>query len=151
MQDPSFDSISVVVKSVISEEWRWPPRNRGIRCGRYRNAVFIIYNPIGPLRPGVVANKSDANQYGVFLKSTHIIVVSYLTQTYLFGESSKRITRCKTVAFGVPYIGIEWLWGRFFASMAGKTGEMGHFDAILAGNMGYKACSNRYGQKKSFL
>ena len=32
--------------------------------------------------------------------------------------------------------------------MAGKTGEMGHFDAILAGNMGYKACSNRYGHKK---
>ena len=98
MQDPSFDSISVVVKSVISEEWRWPPRNRGIRCGRYRDAVFIIDNPIGPLRPGVVANKCDANQYGVFLKTIHIIVVLNLMQTYFLLICLKRITRCKTVA-----------------------------------------------------
>jgi len=60
--DSSFDNKTVAFESVISEEWHWSPIEKDFRCGRYRDAVFIIYNPIGPLRPGVVANKCDANQ-----------------------------------------------------------------------------------------
>jgi hypothetical protein len=32
--------------------------------------------------------------------------------------------------------------------MAGKTGKKGLFDAILAGNVDYMACGERYGHKK---
>jgi hypothetical protein len=38
--------------------------------------------------------------------------------------------------------------GAFFASMAGRTGKKGLFDAILAGNVDYMACGERYGHKK---
>ena len=47
-----------------------------------------------------------------------------------------------------PYLRKRALKRRYCASMAAKTRFLGSYVAILAGNRGYRACSERYGQKE---
>ena len=47
-----------------------------------------------------------------------------------------------------PYLRKMALIGRFCASMAAKTRVLAIFEAILAGNRGYRGCSERYGQNQ---
>ena len=47
-----------------------------------------------------------------------------------------------------PYLRKRAFKGRFCASMAVKTRVLAIFEAILAGNRGYRGCSERYGQKE---
>ena len=45
-----------------------------------------------------------------------------------------------------PYLRKRAFKGRLFASMAAKMPKNRVFAAILAENMGYRACGNKYGQ-----
>ena len=48
-----------------------------------------------------------------------------------------------------PYLRKMAFKGRFCASMAAKNRVLGYFAAILAGNRGYRGCSDRYGQNQA--
>jgi len=47
-----------------------------------------------------------------------------------------------------PYLRKRGFKGLFCASMAAKTRILGFLGAILAGNRGYRACGERYGQNQ---
>ena len=48
-----------------------------------------------------------------------------------------------------PYLQVQGLYGRFFASMAAKMAQTCVFAAVLAGNVAHGASTCKYGTKKN--